>query len=68
MVEKHDVNSLQKAKKKPIKKLTPADLGVDTSARIEILSVEEPPVRQAGSLIPDVDALVTKLKEGGYVK
>lgn len=60
--------NIMKAKKKPIKKVSPADLGVDTSPRIEILSVEEPPVRQAGSLIPDVDALITKLKEGGYVK
>lgn len=48
--------------------MTAADLGVDTAPRIEILSVEEPPVRQAGLLVPDVDSLVTKLKEGGYVK
>lgn len=36
--------------------------------RIEIVSVEEPPVRQAGSIVPDVDTLITKLKEGGHVK
>lgn len=59
---------MQKAKKKPIKKVTAADLGVDTSPRIEIVSVEEPPVRQAGSILPDVDTLITKLKEGGHVK
>lgn len=58
----------QKAKKKPIKKVTPKDLGVDTSPRIEIVSVEEPPVRQAGSIVPDVDTLIAKLKEGGHVK
>lgn len=58
----------QKAKKKPIKKITAADLGVDTSPRIEIVSVEEPPVRQAGSIVPDVDTLITKLKESGHVK
>lgn len=60
--------SFQKAKKKPIKKVSPSDLGVDISPRIEVLSVEEPPVRQAGSILPDVDALIGKLKEGGHIK
>ncbi|XP_031849928.1 electron transfer flavoprotein beta subunit isoform X3 [Nomia melanderi] len=59
--------NIMKAKKKPIKKMTPKDLGVDTAARIDVLSVEEPPVRQAGSVLPDVDSLITKLKEGGHV-
>lgn len=59
--------NIMKAKKKPIKKLTPKDLGVDTNARIDVLSVEEPPVRQAGAILPDVDTLVTKLKESGHV-
>lgn len=59
--------NIMKAKKKPLKKVTPKDLGVDTTPRIEVLSVEEPPVRQAGALVPDVDALVGKLKEGGHV-
>lgn len=58
----------QKAKKKPIAKTTPKDLGIDTTPRIEILSVEDPPVRQAGSILPDVDALIAKLKEGGHIK
>lgn len=60
--------SPQKAKKKPIKKVTPKDLGVDTSPRIEVISVEDPPVRQAGSVLPDVDTLIGKLKEGGHIK
>lgn len=59
--------NIMKAKKKPIKKLTPKDLNVDTTPRVEIISVEEPPVRQAGSILPDVDALVGKLKEGGHI-
>ncbi|CAK9799501.1 Electron transfer flavoprotein subunit beta [Anthophora quadrimaculata] len=59
--------NIMKAKKKPIKKMTPKDLGVDTAARIEILSVEEPPVRKAGAIVPDVDTLITKLKECGHV-
>lgn len=48
--------------------MTPSELGVDTTARIEIVSVEEPPVRQAGTIVPDVDTLIAKLKEGGHVK
>lgn len=58
--------NIMKAKKKPIKKLTTKELGVDTTPRIEIVSVEDPPVRQAGSIVPDVDTLVTKLKEAGH--
>lgn len=60
--------NIMKAKKKPVEKLAAKDLGVDTAARIEVISVEDPPVRQAGSVIPDVDTLVAKLKESGFVK
>lgn len=60
--------NIMKAKKKPIKKLTAKDLGVDVSPRIDIVSVEDPPVRQAGVILPDVDTLISKLKEGGHIK
>jgi electron transfer flavoprotein beta subunit len=43
-------------------------LGVDTTARIEVLSVEDPPTRQAGVILADVDQLIIKLKEGGHVQ
>ncbi|KAL1460972.1 hypothetical protein WDU94_012906 [Cyamophila willieti] len=59
--------NIMKAKKKPLKKMSPKDVGVDTGARIEIVSVEDPPVRQAGSIVPDVDTLVSKLKEKGHI-
>jgi len=59
--------NIMKAKKKPIKNLTPKDLVVDMTPRIEILSVEDPPVREAGAILPDVDILIAKLKEGGHV-
>ncbi|XP_037303016.1 electron transfer flavoprotein subunit beta-like [Manduca sexta] len=59
--------NIMKAKKKPLKKMSAKDLGVDLAPRIKVLSVEDPPVRQAGSIVPDVDTLVTKLKEGGHV-
>lgn len=59
--------NIMKAKKKPMKKLSAKDLGIDITPRIDIISVEDPPVRQAGAVVPDVDALVGKLKEGGHV-
>lgn len=59
--------NIMKAKKKPITKVTPKDLGIDISPRIEIISVEDPPTRQAGAVLPDVDTLVQKLKEGGHL-
>lgn len=60
--------NIMKAKKKPLVKKTAKDLGVDITPRIQVLSVEEPPVRQAGSILENVDALVAKLKEGGHLK
>lgn len=59
--------NIMKAKKKPIKKLTAADVGVDLAPRQQVLSVEDPPIRQAGSVVPDVDTLITKLKEKGHL-
>lgn len=59
---------IQKAKKKPLEKSSPKDLGIDTKPRISIVSVEDPPVRQAGAIVADVDALIAKLKEGGHLK
>lgn len=58
---------MQKAKKKPIKKISSADIGVDLKPRIQVLSVAEPPVRKAGAVLADVDALIGKLKEAGHV-
>lgn len=60
--------NIMKAKKKPLKKITPKDLGVDVAPRIEVVSVEEPPVRQGGTVLEDVDTLLAKLKDGGHIK
>jgi len=57
--------NIMKAKKKPLDTKTPGDYGVDTSPRLKTLTVKEPPVRQAGIKVEDVDALVAKLKEMG---
>jgi electron transfer flavoprotein beta subunit len=56
-----------KAKKKPIEEKTPADYGVDVKARLEVLKVTEPPVRQAGIKVESVEQLVSKLKEAGVI-
>ena len=40
-----------KAKKKPIEKLSPADLKVDLTPRLETLKVSEPPKRQGGGKV-----------------
>jgi len=58
--------NIMKAKKKKIEKLTPDALGVDVTPRIEIVSVDDPPVREAGIKVADVDELVGKLKEKGF--
>lgn len=59
--------NIMKAKKKPIEIMTPADLGVDVSPRIKMLKVSDPPERQAGVTVPDVDTLIDKLKNEAKV-
>ncbi|XP_066143366.1 electron transfer flavoprotein subunit beta [Euwallacea fornicatus] len=58
--------NIMKAKKKPIQKLTPKDLGVNVAPRIKVITVEDPPTREAGQIVPDVDTLISKLKEKGH--
>jgi electron transfer flavoprotein beta subunit len=57
--------NIMKAKTKPMAQKTPADYGVDVTARLTTLKVVEPPKRSAGIKVPDVDALVAKLKDMG---
>ena len=54
--------NIMKAKKKPIEEKTPADYGVDTTPRLEVLKTTEPPVRKAGAKVGSVAELVMKLK------
>ena len=56
-----------KAKKKPLEKLTPQDLGVDLSPRLEALKVSEPPQREGGVKVESVDEMISKLKELGAI-
>ena len=59
--------NIMKAKKKPMDEKTPADYGVDITKRLTTTNVSEPPVRQAGEKVEDVDALVAKLKAVGAI-
>ncbi|ODP31568.1 electron transfer flavoprotein subunit beta/FixA family protein [Pandoraea sp. ISTKB] len=59
--------NLMKAKKKPLTSTTPEALGVDVQPRLITLKVAEPPKRTAGMRVPDVSALVEKLKTDAKV-
>ena len=60
--------NIMKAKSKPMAQKTPADYGVDVSARLTTLRVVEPPKRTAGVKGAAVDELVAKLKAMGVAK
>lgn len=59
--------NIMKAKKKPLIKLTPEDLGIDISPRIQTLKVEEPAKRVGGRKVASVDELVDKLRNEAKV-
>ncbi|SAK80022.1 electron transfer flavoprotein subunit beta/FixA family protein [Caballeronia ptereochthonis] len=54
--------SIMKAKKKPLASMKPSDLGVDVAPRLKQIDVREPSARGAGVRVPDVAALLDKLK------
>jgi electron transfer flavoprotein beta subunit len=59
--------NIMKAKKKTIETLKPEALGVDIAPRLALLKVAEPPKRQAGQRLADVQELVQKLKNEAKV-
>ena len=59
--------NIMKAKKKTLEVVKPEDLGVDVKPRLKTLKVAEPPKRGAGVKVPDVAALVDKLKNEAKV-
>jgi len=59
--------NIMKAKRKQMDEKTPADYGVDTTPRLEIVSTTEPDTRKAGVIVGSVDELVEKLKEVGAI-
>mmetsp|Transcript_12265 Transcript_12265/g.31682 ORF Transcript_12265/g.31682 Transcript_12265/m.31682 type:complete len:250 (-) Transcript_12265:122-871(-) len=59
--------NIMKAKKKPLETTDPAALGVDVSSKQTVVSVNEPPTRQAGDKVADTAELVAKLKAKGLI-
>ncbi len=59
--------NIMKAKRKPVERTTPADLGVDPTPRLEYVEFAEPPKRQAGIRVESVEELVAKLVEKGVI-
>ncbi|EEA24472.1 putative electron transfer flavoprotein subunit [Talaromyces marneffei ATCC 18224] len=57
--------NIMKAKKKPLEKKTLADFGVEDKRRLKTVKLTEPPPRQGGGKVEDVDGLISKLKELG---
>jgi electron transfer flavoprotein beta subunit len=59
--------NIMKAKKKKLEKKTLGDYGVDGARRLKVVKVEEPPIRQGGGKVEDVDGMIGKLKELGAI-
>ena len=59
--------NIMKAKKKPIEVMTPDDLEVDITPRLKTLKVTEPPSRDGGEILENIDALIEKLKNEAKV-
>ncbi|KAI4142573.1 MAG: hypothetical protein LQ340_007300 [Diploschistes diacapsis] len=57
--------NIMKAKKKEMKKMSLSDLGLGGEKRLKTLKVVEPPPREGGGKVEDVDGLIGKLKELG---
>jgi electron transfer flavoprotein beta subunit len=58
---------IMKAKKKEMKVVPLASLGVDTSPRVKVLSFAAPKQRAGGGRVADVAELVSKLKSEAKV-
>ncbi len=59
--------NIMKAKKKPLDIMKPEELGVDFTPRLSVIKVVEPPVRQGGGKVANVDELIEKLKNEAKV-
>ena len=59
--------NLMQAKKKPLEKFSPADLGVSTDLRVETTAYAEPQPRPAGIKVANVAELVNKLRNEAKV-
>ena len=55
--------NIMRAKKKPMDEKSPADLGIDITPRLTIVSTTEPAERAAGVKVANVAELISKLKD-----
>jgi electron transfer flavoprotein beta subunit len=53
--------NIMKARKKPLDRIKPVELGVDPSPRLTVLKVAEPAKRQAGQKVKSAAELIDKL-------
>jgi electron transfer flavoprotein beta subunit len=60
--------NIMKAKKKPLDEKVAAEMGVDLTPKLKVVSTTEPPARQGGKKVGSVAELVDKLKnEAGVI-
>jgi len=59
--------NIMKAKKKKIDRISAEELGVSLEKRLKTLKVVEPPPRNGGGKVEDVDGMIAKLKELGAI-
>ncbi|MBV1833520.1 electron transfer flavoprotein subunit beta/FixA family protein [Novacetimonas pomaceti] len=59
--------NIMKARKKPMEKITPAEVDVDMTPRLSIVSVAEPAGRKAGIKVDSAAELVAKLRNEAKV-
>lgn len=62
-----NVQSIIKAKKKPIETINIKDLGIDIEPRLKVEKVDSPPERKGGVMVGSVDELIQKLKNEAKV-
>lgn len=55
--------NIMKAKSKPLKMMTPEELGVSLTPHLKTLKVERPPERSAGIKVNDINELLNLLKQ-----
>ena len=59
--------NIMKAKKKKLEKKSLKDYGLEEAFRLKTIKVEEPPQRQGGGKVEDVDGMIAKFKELGVM-
>lgn len=59
--------NIMKARSKPVEVIEAGSLGVDLAPRLSVVKVTEPPKREGGEIVENVDELLSKLKNEAKV-